>query len=511
MTHARARSLSSLLLLCLCAPGYAQFGSAIVIDDQLNGATTTDTADLDGDGDADVVAGGSNATAIGWYENLGGGAFGARQALASQPDRALAVFATDLDGDGDADILAGVDYWTPELGHDFQLVRYINQGGGTFGTPLSLDYSDDSHDSLRVTDMDGDGDVDVLYASWSDSVFWIEGLGGGQFAQRQEITSSLVGATDAHPADLDGDGDADVLTASRGNDEIAWFENTGGAWTKTVLNAQADGAWSVYSADLDGDGDVDVLSSSVFDDTVAWYENQGAGVFGQAQTITTSDNAGRAVRAADLDGDCDPDVLVSEVFGAAWYENLGGGTFGARAEIGSSALGARAVHAADFDEDGVLDVLVTSFNDTTIAWHASSVPALGTRYCGPAVPNTSGGAARMGATGSAVVADDDLTICASELPLHQFGYFLASQTQDFVAGPGGSAGNLCVGGAIGRFNQQIVSSGASGTISIEVDLAAIPVSPPRAVLPGETWNFQGWFRDAGATSNFTDGLSITFL
>jgi hypothetical protein len=42
---------------------------------------------------------------------------------------------------------------------------------------------------------------------------------------------------------------------------------------------------------------------------------------------------------------------------------------------------------------------------------------------------------------------------------------------------------------------------------------AIPLGTgPVAILPGETWNFQAWYRDLnpGTTSNFTDGISITF-
>ena len=43
-----------------------------------------------------------------------------------------------------------------------------------------------------------------------------------------------------------------------------------------------------------------------------------------------------------------------------------------------------------------------------------------------------------------------------------------------------------------------------------VDLNGIPSgSGFVAVQPGETWNFQCWYRD-GATSNFTDAVSITF-
>ena len=51
------------------------------------------------------------------------------------------------------------------------------------------------------------------------------------------------------------------------------------------------------------------------------------------------------------------------------------------------------------------------------------------------------------------------------------------------------------------------------TGSLMLDLGAIPVNPPTAVVPGDTWNFQCWYRDLNPTltSNFSDGLTITFF
>ena len=110
-----------------------------------------------------------------------------------------------------------------------------------------------------------------------------------------------------------------------------------------------------------------------------------------------------------------------------------------------------------------------------------------------------------------MVVDDDLTLLATDLPANQFGYFLCSQTQS-LAQPPGSQGNLCLGGTIGRFNKDVQNSGAVGAFSIQVDLTQLPVSPPVAVQPGETWNFSAWYRDINPTptSNFTDGVAVLF-
>lgn len=142
---------------------------------------------------------------------------------------------------------------------------------------------------------------------------------------------------------------------------------------------------------------------------------------------------------------------------------------------------------------------------------------IGTNYCMANV-NSTGVAAAMSALGSTAVADNDLNLTASSLPLNVFGFMITSLDQGFVANPGGSSGNLCVVGSIGRFvgPGQIQDSGATGTFSLAVDLTAIP-QPTGTVsaMAGDSWNFQAWYRDmdmaGAATSNFTDGLQIDFL
>jgi len=95
------------------------------------------------------------------------------------------------------------------------------------------------------------------------------------------------------------------------------------------------------------------------------------------------------------------------------------------------------------------------------------------------------------------------------MPLNEMGLFICSQTKGFRPNPGASQGNLCLGGRIGRFRSQVQNTGSGGTFTIQVDLSALPVWPNQPVVPGETWNFQAWFKD-GSTSNFSDGLWVLF-
>ena len=140
---------------------------------------------------------------------------------------------------------------------------------------------------------------------------------------------------------------------------------------------------------------------------------------------------------------------------------------------------------------------------------------VGTSYC-TANPNSTGSIANTTGAGSDVVADNNLTLSTSNLPANSFAFYLASQVQGFAANPGGSQGNLCLAGSIGRYvgPGQIQQADATGNISLALDLTQVP-QPTGFVSVGigDTWNFQAWYRDAvggSATSNFTDGLSVTF-
>ena len=154
--------------------------------------------------------------------------------------------------------------------------------------------------------------------------------------------------------------------------------------------------------------------------------------------------------------------------------------------------------SADLDGNGILD----------------RCEAIGTTYCVPAVPNSTGlpGAVRiLGSTSTAV---NDLMVSATSVPANSFGFFLASTTQGTLFPIPNSQGVLCLGGEIGRsVGGGVLGSGPGGAFHAAVDLNAMPQpNGPVAVQPGETWHFQAWHRDVNpnVTSNFTDAVFVTF-
>lgn len=138
---------------------------------------------------------------------------------------------------------------------------------------------------------------------------------------------------------------------------------------------------------------------------------------------------------------------------------------------------------------------------------------IGDVYASPAISNSTGVPATIGAEGFTLASANDVTLAVGHLPLHSAGYFLVSSQAGAIVNPGTSSGVLPLVGNIGRFAGDVLNSGPTGDVSLRIDLAQLPGNPPVAVQAGQTWNFSYWYRDVGpngVTSNFADGIAITF-
>jgi hypothetical protein len=338
---------------------------------QGTGSHTVYAADLDGDGDDDVLTSKQFTDRFNWYENFGDGSF-PQSHIFSEDESPGAVHAADLDGDGDVDVLSA------SYPND-RIAWYENLGSAVFGPRKVIATDAQGAVDVYAADIDGDGDPDVLSGSFEDNrIAWYENLGNGLFGSSRTVTAQAFGAVSVHAEDLDDDGDVDLLSASRDNDKIAWYENlnVGFFGSQTVIS-EADYPEAVYATDLDGDGDADVLWASLVDSKVAWNENLGGGIFGPLQIITTSVIEAKDVYATDLDGDGDADVLSASSLDhkVAWYENLGAGSFGEQQIIVTDEGGVDTVFAADLDGDGHVDVLSASYVGT--AWYRNLADGVG--------------------------------------------------------------------------------------------------------------------------------------
>ena len=255
-----------------------------------------DFADMDNDGDLDIVAIRIEDSdyKVCWYEN-GNNFIDHTWPISMTMGGDAGTHVADIDGDGDLDV---VSYCSDIIWHE-------NISGGLYNPRTIAAYpAGNVHDCV---DMNGDGRVDIV-ARYS----WYENVGLTSFIEHDYPSFTEVVET----GDLDGDGDMDLVVADGTN--LIWRENDGlGDFTSHTITTPATSPTlnfnSLQVVDLDGDGDNDL--AAVSGDALAWYENDGDQEFKRREIGI----GGRFVHVADITGDNHPDVLYSIIEGGSQH------------------------------------------------------------------------------------------------------------------------------------------------------------------------------------------------
>ena len=249
-----------------------------------DGAKAAEFGDLDGDGDLDMLVGTYSGTVIG-YTNIGTTASPNWLRNASWDTAKINYYGApalaDLDGDGDLDLLHG-DYYGDTY-------AYENTGSATSVTwarKAAWDLPNNGNYAYpTLADLDNDGDYDVLKGTQSGITYAYENTGSVS-----SPTWTYKGSWDisdqgdySRPkfGDMDGDGDYDIIMGEQTGGVILGFENTG---TISAPVWSAKSAWDLSISpkiglglgDLDGDGDLDLFVGGETDNYVYAYENTGS-------------------------------------------------------------------------------------------------------------------------------------------------------------------------------------------------------------------------------------------
>lgn len=154
----------------------------VILREGAAGERSVHAADLDGDGDVlftlRVIRSSPpsiHGDTIAWIENLGSGRFSEQRIVTSEADGAHSVFAADLDGDGDVDVVSASIMDSDALGEygEDKIAWYENLGNGVFSAQRGISTTTDAPLSVHVADLDGD----VLSASADDDkIAWYENI-----------------------------------------------------------------------------------------------------------------------------------------------------------------------------------------------------------------------------------------------------------------------------------------------------------------------------------------------
>ena len=175
------------------------------------------------------------------------------------------------------------------------------------GWPKTTDYGVESSPALG--DIDGDGDIEVVVASYYDKKVYAWHHDGSNVTGWPKTTGSWVSSSPAL-GDIDGDGDTEVVVGSHDDKVYAWHHDgsTVTGWPKTTGH---DVESSPALGDIDGDGDIEVVVGSDDDKVYAWHHD-GSTVSGWPKTISYSkySNVYSSPALGDIDGDGDIEVVV---------------------------------------------------------------------------------------------------------------------------------------------------------------------------------------------------------
>jgi hypothetical protein len=205
---------------------------------------TMRAADFDGDGDIDLLGTGRKVRQVIWYENQREGAAIAwhKHLIDDSSPCPAHGNPADMDGDGDLDVVMALGfYYRPGSGdpaaslelEDNQIVWYENDGrpaAGLWKKHTIGPRFDDAFEAVAA-DLDGDGDVDVAATSWRNPgrVVWFENNGDprGDWT-RHLLKNNWRSANQVIIADLNGDGRPDIAAcAEHGSYELRWWRNEG--------------------------------------------------------------------------------------------------------------------------------------------------------------------------------------------------------------------------------------------------------------------------------------------
>jgi hypothetical protein len=268
-------------------------------------AAIVDSADLDGDGLAELFVSTHESTQLSVLWNLGGGRFvpAVEYTLERSP---YAIVHGDLNRDGRMDIVVGHDTTsgTYEVGLGTGTGTFEFQSKGGLGVRVC---------GLTLADLDGDEILDLVAANlYSANLSVLLGNGTGSFDEMLPVYQIANGGpVDLKAADFDRDGRVDLAVADWQRDAVFVLRGDGkGGFSSSTTYAVGADPRSVVIDDFDGNGTFDIATGAFGSPMLTLLLGRGDGTF----VTRTFDVASGVyfIASGDVNSDGRPDLVLVE-------------------------------------------------------------------------------------------------------------------------------------------------------------------------------------------------------
>jgi hypothetical protein len=269
------------------------------------------------------------------------------------------VAAADLNGDGNADLVGGGK----------PLSIFLGDGSGSLSLKSRVDGGENPTD-IKLSDVDSDSDLDIIVANHeTDHVTILLGNGDGSFDASPQ--SPFVVAVDPHPhyvetADLNADGVVDLIVDDRNHHGVRIFAGLGNGRFDTssmLIDVGGDPYIGMAIADLDGDGQLDIVTPNPHRLSLVFSEDAAAFQFVSPADLSAENPFG--VRSADFNADGLTDLISVSGENSSSTQILlgnGKGSFSNATNWNPFSLtGPKLATVGDFNGDGIDDAAVACY------------------------------------------------------------------------------------------------------------------------------------------------------